>query len=293
MFTGAMTALVTPFSGSEIDEEALRKHINFQIEGGIDAVVPCGTTGEASTLSHEEHLEVVRITVDEVKGRIPVIAGSGSNSTSEAAALTKGVMKIGADACLMITPYYNKPTQEGLYRHYAQVASEAGLPIILYNVPGRTGVNMLPDTVGRLSAIPNIVGLKDATGDLKQASYTLKLVPDDFVILSGEDALVYSLLGIGGRGVISVVSNVAPAEMTNMVHAFLAGDMKTARDLHYRLLPLSDAMFVETNPIPVKGALAMMDRIKNELRLPLVSLSESRISQVRRAMADFGIVSEE
>lgn len=289
MFTGAMTALVTPFSGSEIDEEALRKHINFQIEEGIDAVVPCGTTGEAPTLSHEEHLEVVRITVDEVDGRIPVIAGSGSNSTSEAVALTKGVMEIGADACLMITPYYNKPTQEGLYRHYAHVAGEAGLPIILYNVPGRTGVNMLPETVGRLARIPNIIGLKDATADMKQASYTLKMVPEDFVILSGEDAMVYSLLGIGGQGVISVVSNVAPAEMTNMVQAFLAGNMETAKDLHYRLLPLSDAMFVETNPIPVKGAMAMMGRIKNELRLPLVPLSESAALQVRKAMVDFGI----
>jgi len=289
MFTGAMTALVTPFAGGKIDEDALQRHIDFQIDQGINAVVPCGTTGEASTLSHEEHLEVVRITVDQAAGRVPVVAGSGSNSTSEAVMLTEGIKEIGADASLMITPYYNKPTQEGLFQHFSHVAEKVDIPIILYNVPGRTGINMLPETVARLAQIPNIVGLKDATADLKQASYTLKLVPDDFVILSGEDAIVYSLLGIGGKGVISVVSNIAPAEMTEMVQAFMDGNMGTARDLHYKLLPLSDAMFVETNPIPVKGALAMMGKIGNELRLPLVPLSESVTGEVRQALIDFGI----
>ncbi len=198
MFKGSMTALVTPFSGGRIDAEALRRHIDFQIDNGIDGLVPCGTTGEASTLTHEEHIEVVRITVEHVNGRVPVIAGSGSNSTEEAARLTLRVKEVGADASLMITPYYNKPTQEGLYQHFSYVAGKVDIPIILYNVPGRTGVNMLPETVGRLAGIPNIVGLKDATSDLKQASYTFQMVPDDFVILSGEDAMVYPLMSIGG-----------------------------------------------------------------------------------------------
>jgi 4-hydroxy-tetrahydrodipicolinate synthase len=217
MFKGAMTALVTPFREGRIDENALRRHIDYQIESGIDGLVPCGTTGEASTLSHDEHIEVVKITVDHVAGRVPVVAGSGSNSTSEALELTQRVKDTGADACLMITPYYNKPTQEGLFQHYSHVASRVDIPIILYNVPGRTGINMMPETVGRLAKIPNIVGLKDATGDLKQASYTLELVPDDFVLLSGEDTLVYSLMSLGGHGVISVTSNVVPGEMSDMV----------------------------------------------------------------------------
>lgn len=289
MFEGSMTALVTPFSGGKIDADALRRHIDFQIDNGIDGLVPCGTTGEASTLSHEEHIEVVRITVEHVNGRVPVIAGSGSNSTEEAVRLTERVRDIGADACLMITPYYNKPTQEGLYRHFSHIAVKVDIPIILYNVPGRTGVNMLPETVGRLAGIPNIVGLKDATGNLKQASYTIQMVPDDFVILSGEDALVYPLMSIGGRGVISVVSNIAPRQMADLTGSFLEGDVRKARDLHHRLLPLCDAMFIETNPIPVKGALFMMGRIENELRLPMVPLSDGSQSKLRKTLGEFGI----
>lgn len=289
MFKGAMTALVTPFREGRIDENALRRHIDYQIESGIDGLVPCGTTGEASTLSHDEHIEVVKITVDHVAGRVPVVAGSGSNSTSEALELTRRVKDTGADACLMITPYYNKPTQEGLFQHYSHVASRVDIPIILYNVPGRTGINMMPETVGRLAKVPNIVGLKDATGDLKQASYTLELIPDDFVLLSGEDTLVYSLMSLGGHGVISVTSNVVPREMSDMVKEHHSGDINIAKGLHYRLLPLCDALFVETNPIPVKGALAMMGRIVNELRLPLVPLSEKAAPLVRKALQDFGI----
>lgn len=289
MLKGAMTALVTPFKEGGIDEEALRRHIDFQIDNGIHGLVPCGTTGEASTLSHDEHIEVVRITVDQVAGRVPVVAGSGSNSTREALELTRRVKETGADACLMITPYYNKPTQEGLYQHYLHVASRVDIPIILYNVPGRTGVNMLPETVGRLAEVPNIVGLKDATGDLKQASYTLELVPEDFVLLSGEDTLVYSLMSLGGHGIISVTSNVAPREMSDMVGAHIAEDTAAAKALHYRLLPLCDAMFIETNPIPVKWALALMGRIRNELRLPLVPLSDKAAPEVRGALETFGI----
>jgi 4-hydroxy-tetrahydrodipicolinate synthase len=290
MVTGACTALVTPLKDGLFDPESLKRHIDFQIDSGIHGLVPCGTTGEASTLSHDEHVEVVRFTVEHVRGRVPVIAGSGSNSTSEALGLTERVKAAGADACLMITPYYNKPTQEGLYRHFSSIAEKVDIPIILYNVPGRTGVNMLPETVARLARVPNIVGLKDATGDLKQASYTFQMVPDDFVILSGEDALVFPLLAIGGRGVISVVSNVAPAEMSEMCRCYLEGDVDGARSLHHRLLPLCDAMFTETNPIPVKGALAMMGRMKADVRLPLVPLSEKGSARVREAITDFGLL---
>ena len=290
MFKGAYTALVTPFSGGQIDVQALRDHVDFQIEKGIDGLVPCGTTGEASTLSHDEHIEVVRITVEQTAGRVPVIAGSGSNSTAEALELTKRVKEVGADACLMITPYYNKPTQEGLFQHFSTVAGKVDIPIVLYNVPGRTGINMLPETVARLAAIPNIVGLKDATADLKQASYTRQLTPDDFVILSGEDALVYPLMAVGGSGVICVTSNILPGEMAQLCRRFLTGDFSGAAELHHRLLPMCDALFVETNPIPVKAALFMMGRIKNELRLPLVPVSEKGAEKVRTAIKQFGLI---
>jgi len=290
MFKGAYTALVTPFSGGQIDVQALRDHVDFQIEKGIDGLVPCGTTGEASTLSHDEHIEVVRITVEQTAGRVPVIAGSGSNSTAEALELTKRVKEVGADACLMITPYYNKPTQEGLFQHFSTVAGKVDIPIVLYNVPGRTGINMLPETVARLAAIPNIVGLKDATADLKQASYTRQLTPDDFVILSGEDALVYPLMAVGGSGVICVTSNILPGKMAQLCRRFLTGDFSGAAELHHRLLPMCDALFVETNPIPVKAALFMMGRIKNELRLPLVPVSEKGAEKVRTAIKQFGLI---
>lgn len=290
MFKGAFTAIVTPFSGGQIDTQALRNHVDFQIESGIDGLVPCGTTGEASTLSHDEHIEVVRITVKHAAGRVPIIAGSGSNSTSEALQLTKRVKEVGADACLMITPYYNKPTQEGLYQHFSTIAEQVDIPIILYNVPGRTGINMLPDTVARLAKIPNIVGLKDATSDLKQASYTRQLTPDDFVILSGEDSLVYPLMAVGGSGVICVTSNILPTEMAQLCRKFMEGDIAGAKKLHHQVLPMCDTLFVETNPIPVKAALAMMGRIKNELRLPLVPISEKGAEKVRSALKDFGII---
>ena len=290
MFKGAFTAIVTPFSGGQIDTQALRNHVDFQIEKGINGLVPCGTTGEASTLSHNEHIEVVRITVEHAAGRVPVIAGSGSNSTTEALELTRRVKEVGADAALMITPYYNKPTQEGLYQHFSTIAKEVDIPIMLYNVPGRTGINMLPETVARLAKIPNIVGLKDATSDLKQASYTHQLTPDDFVILSGEDALVYPLMAVGGSGVICVTSNILPGEMAQLCQRFFDGDIAGAAELHHRLLPMCDALFVETNPIPVKAALAMMGRIKNELRLPLIPISDKGAEKVRMAITDFGLI---
>jgi 4-hydroxy-tetrahydrodipicolinate synthase len=290
MFKGAFTALVTPFSDGQIDTQALRDHVDFQIEKGIDGLVPCGTTGEASTLSHDEHIEVVRITVEHTAGRVPVIAGSGSNSTAEALELTKRVKETGANACLMITPYYNKPTQEGLFQHFSTIAEKVDIPIILYNVPGRTGINMLPDTVARLAAVPNIVGLKDAAADLKQTSFTRQLVPNDFVILSGEDTLVYPLMAVGASGVISVTSNILPGEMAELCRRFLGGNMAGAAELHHRLLPVCDNLFVETNPIPVKAALAMMGRIKNELRLPLVPISDKGAAVVRTTITDFGLI---
>ncbi|MDT8395368.1 MAG: 4-hydroxy-tetrahydrodipicolinate synthase [bacterium] len=290
MFKGAFTALVTPFRNGRIDTDALRAHVDRQIEGGIDGLVPCGTTGEASTLSHDEHVEVVRIVVEHTGGRVPVIAGSGSNSTSEALELTRRVKDVGANGALMITPYYNKPTQDGLVAHFTTVAKGVDIPIILYNVPGRTGINMLPETVGRLSAVPNIIGLKDAAADLKQTSYTRRVVPDEFIILSGEDALVYPLLAVSGNGVISVVSNIVPGDMAALCRLFQDGDMTGAAGLHHQLLPLCDAMFVETNPIPVKGALAMMGHIENELRLPLVPLTENGAVKVRKALSNYGLL---
>jgi 4-hydroxy-tetrahydrodipicolinate synthase len=290
MFKGAFTALVTPFRDGNIDADALRSHVDRQIAGGIDGLVPCGTTGEASTLSHDEHVEVVRIVVEHSAGRVPVIAGSGSNSTSEAMELTRRVKEVGADGALMITPYYNKPTQAGLVAHFTAVANEVDIPIILYNVPGRTGINMQPETVGTLSAVPNIVGLKDATADLNQASFTRQMVPEDFIILSGEDSIVYPLLAVGGNGVISVVSNIVPGDMAGLCSRFHNGDMRGAAELHHKLLPLCDAMFVETNPIPVKGALSMMGQILNELRLPLVPLTDDGAVTVRQAMMEYGLL---
>lgn len=290
MFKGAFTAIVTPFSGGQIDVQALKAHVDFQIEKGIDGLVPCGTTGEASTLSHDEHINVVSIVVEHTAGRVPVIAGSGSNNTTEALQLTRRVKEVGADACLMITPYYNKPTQDGLYQHFSTVAGKIDIPIILYNVPGRTGINLLPETVARLAKIPNIVGLKDATSDLKQASYTRQLTPDDFVILSGEDALVFPLMAVGGSGVICVTSNILPGEMALLCRKYFDGDIAGAAELHHRLLPMCDTLFVETNPIPVKAALAMMGRIENELRLPLVPISDNGAKKVRSALKDFGLI---
>jgi len=290
MFKGAFTAIVTPFSGGQIDVQALQNHVDFQINEGIDGLVPCGTTGEASTLSHDEHIDVVRITVKHTAGRVPIIAGSGSNNTTEALELTSRVKEVGADACLMITPYYNKPTQEGLFKHFSTIAEKVDIPIILYNVPGRTGINMLPETVARLANVPNIVGLKDATSDLKQASYTRQLTPDDFVILSGEDALVYPLMAVGGSGVICVTSNILPGKVAQLCRKYFDGDFAGAAELHHWLLPMCDTLFVETNPIPVKAALAMMGRIENELRLPLVPISDKGAEKVKAALKDFGLI---
>ena len=290
MFKGAIVAIVTPFKNGEVDEEALRELVEFQIESGTDGIVPCGTTGESATLSHEEHDRVVEIVVDQVKKRVPVIAGTGSNSTSEAPRLTKHAREVGADGALMVTPYYNRPTQEGLYQHYKTVAEQVPIPIIPYNVPSRTGTNILPETVARLSRISNIVALKEATGDLKQVSKILSLVDKEFSVLSGDDFTVLPLLAVGGKGVISVISNVAPADMAGLVDAFEAKDLKKANDYHYKMWPLMEALFFETNPIPSKAALSMMGKIQYEVRLPLCRMSEANDARLKKVLLDYGLI---
>ncbi len=290
MFKGAFTAIVTPFKNGQFDEAAYRELIEFQVKGGIHGIVPCGTTGESPTLSHAEHKRVVETCIDQVKKRVMVIAGSGSNNTAEAVELTQHAQQAGADAALMITPYYNKPTQEGLFQHYKTVASQTKIPIVVYNVPGRTSLNLLPETMARLAGIPHIVGLKDATGDLKQGCKTLELCGDKITVLSGDDFTTLPLLCVGGKGVISVVSNAAPADMAGMCNAFFAGDLAQARALHYKMWPLTEAMFFETNPVPVKTALKLMGKITGEVRQPLCPMSGANEDKLRQVMQKYGLI---
>ena len=290
MLKGAFTALVTPFKNGAIDEEALRDLIEFQIENGISGLVPCGTTGESATLSHEEHRRVVAIAIEAAKKRVPVLAGTGSNCTEEAITLTRYASEAGADAALLISPYYNKPTQEGIFLHYQAVARAVDIPLVLYNVPGRTRVDILPETVARLAKISNIIGLKDATGLLQQASDTIALCRKDFALISGDDANTLPLLSVGATGVISVTSNIAPREVSDLCESFFQGDLATARDIHYKLLPLHNAMFVETNPIPVKTALALMGRCEESFRLPLCRMSAGNREKLTSVLKDFGLI---
>ncbi|HEY8570568.1 4-hydroxy-tetrahydrodipicolinate synthase, partial [Microbulbifer sp.] len=270
MISGSMVALATPmYADGSLDWEKLHELVEWHIEQGTRALVAVGTTGESATLDVHEHLEVIRRVVDQVAGRIPVIAGTGANSTTEAIELTATAAKCGADACLLVTPYYNKPTQEGLYQHYKAVAKAVDIPQILYNVPGRTAVDMLPDTVRRLSSIANIVGIKEATGNLERARQILELVPEDFAVYSGDDATAVELMLLGGHGNISVTANVAPAAVAQMCEAALAGDAETARAINQRIEILHKMLFVESNPIPVKWALKEMGRIDSGIRLPL------------------------
>lgn len=292
MFRGAFVAIVTPFLDGHLDEEGLKGLIEFQIENGTHGIVPCGTTGESATLSHKEHHRVVELTIQTVKGRVPVLAGTGSNSTSESIELTKHAKAAGADGALMITPYYNKPTQEGLYQHFKAVAEAVDIPIILYNVPGRTSVNMLPETVARCAEVKNIVGVKEATGDLAQVSEVIRQCPADFAVLSGDDPTSMATVALGGAGVISVTSNVAPKEMSSMMDAALAGDFKAARKFHYRLMPLMKAMFFETNPVPAKTALEMMGKIHSGTpRLPLVRMTSGNLTKLKDVLTGYGLVS--
>ncbi len=290
MFGGTITALVTPFRDGRVDEDAFRRLIDWQIGQGVQGIVPCGTTGESATLSHGEHNRVIDIAVDEARGRVPVIAGTGSNATAEAVRLTRHAKEAGADGALLITPYYNKPTQEGLYRHYKAVAEEAKFPLVLYNVPGRTGCNLLPETVARLADLPEVVGIKEATGDLKQVSDVIELCGDRLAVLSGDDFTVLPLLSLGGQGVISVLSNVVPADVAAMVAAFEAGDLLRAREHHFRTMPVARALFLETNPIPVKTALALMGRIGPEMRLPLSRIQEGNEKKLAAVLRDYGLL---
>jgi 4-hydroxy-tetrahydrodipicolinate synthase len=291
MFEGSMVAIVTPFKNGKVDEKALRALIEFQIRGGTQAIVPCGTTGESATLSHREHDEVVGITVDACKGRVKVLAGTGSNSTSEAIELTHNAEKTGADGALLITPYYNKPSQEGLYGHFSTLAKETGLPIILYNVPGRTSVNMLPQTVARLAKIDNIVGIKEASGSLQQVGDIIARCPKDFVVISGDDPLLWPILAIGGKGIISVTANVLPDKVSELCRAAKAGDGDRARTLHYELMAINDALFIETNPVPAKTALALMGKIEGELRSPLAPLVPDNLEKLKAVLSKYSLIS--
>ncbi len=289
-FTGSIVAIITPFRNGKVDEKALGELIEWQIASGTDGIVPCGTTGESATLTNEEHHRVVEFTVEVVRRRVPVIAGTGSNSTEEAIALTRHAKKAGADAALLISPYYNKPPQEGLYQHHRAVAEAVDLPQILYNIPGRTAVNMSPQTVARLAALRNIVGIKEGAGSLSQVSEIVHLCGEGFTVLSGDDPLTLPMLAVGAKGVITVTANIAPAEMAGMVDAWAAGDTAKARVLHYKLYPLFQALFVETNPIPIKHAVALLGKATADFRLPLCPMSKDNLDKLSRAMKDFGLI---
>lgn len=291
---GVFTALVTPFKNGKVDEDALKDLIGFQLQGDVDGLVPCGTTGEAPTLSYEEHERVIELTVKYAGGSVPVIAGTGSNSTKEAIELTEGAKRLGADACLLTTPYYNKPTQEGLYRHYKEIAEAVDIPLVLYNIPGRTGINMAPETIKRVAEIPNIVGIKEASGSLVQVSEIYRLTGGRFTIFSGDDNIFLPMMSVGAVGVISVISNIMPKELKELYRAFAEEeDIKKARDLHTRLMPLFQGMFIETNPIPVKEALYYMGMIEKEFRLPLCPLSDANSRYLKGLLKEYGLLRRE
>ncbi|MBX3349679.1 MAG: 4-hydroxy-tetrahydrodipicolinate synthase [Nitrospira sp.] len=290
MFTGSLVAIVTPFRKGKVDERALADLIEWQIANGTNGIVPCGTTGESATLSHDEHNRVIELTVEVVRRRVPVVAGTGSNSTDEAIALTKHAKQAGADAALLITPYYNKPTQEGLYRHYRAVAEAVDLPLVLYNIPGRTGVNMLPATIARLTTLPTIVGVKEGSGSVQQASDLVLMCGDRLTVLAGDDALTLPMMAVGGKGVITVTANIAPAEMARLVASFAEGKIEEARRIHFKLSPLFAALFFETNPIPVKEALSLMGKIDSELRLPLCSMAQDTREKLVQALKDASLI---
>jgi 4-hydroxy-tetrahydrodipicolinate synthase len=283
--------MVTPFRDGKVDEPKIRELVEFHVKNGTDAIVPCGTTGESPTLSHAEHKRVVEVTIEAAAGRIPVIAGTGSNSTAEAIDLTQHAKKAGADGVLMVCPYYNKPTQAGLIAHYKAVAAAVDIPIIMYNIPGRTGVNMLTETVAALADLPNIVGMKEASGSLEQMTEVISVCGDRLTVVSGDDTLTLPLMAVGGKGVISVVANIVPKETAEMTRAALNGDWKRAKEIHLRLFPLCKAMFYETNPIPVKTAMQLLGRLNGELRLPLYPMSQANRDKLQKALRAFGLLS--
>jgi 4-hydroxy-tetrahydrodipicolinate synthase len=291
MFIGCGTAMVTPFHpDSSLDEATLRLLVQRQLDAGVDFLVPCGTTGESPTLSHEEHLRVVEITLELAKGRVPVLAGAGGYNTAEVISLAQELAAIGVDGILSVTPYYNKPSQEGLYQHYKTLASTVSLPIILYSVQGRTGVNIEPATVKRLASVQNIVGIKEASGNIAQMAAILNAVHSDFLVFSGDDAIALPLIALGGRGVISVASNEIPAEMTLLTHLALQNDFPAARQLHRRYLPLMEVNFVESNPIPVKAAMAELGLLKPVWRLPLVAPGRENMARIRAVLEALNLV---
>lgn len=290
MFEGVFTALVTPFRDGALDERALHDAIEAQIAAGVDGVVPCGSTGEAATLSHAEHRRVVEVAVAAARGRVQVLAGTGSNSTREAIELTRHAKEAGADGALLISPYYNKPTQDGIVAHYAEVARQTAFPLVVYNVPGRTASNLLPATLARLAEMDQIVAVKESSGDLNQIAHVIAAVPAGFSVLSGDDWATLPMLALGSHGVISTASNVAPGEVVDLVRAFRAGDLARARALHYRLLPLFDALFCETNPIPVKAAVALRAGVREELRLPLTPISDANRARLETVLKELGLL---
>jgi 4-hydroxy-tetrahydrodipicolinate synthase len=290
-FQGSLVAMVTPFRDGQVDEAKLRELVEFHVTHGTDGLVPCGTTGESPTLSHAEHKRVIDIVVEAAAGRILVVAGTGSNSTAEAIDMTVHAARAGADAALLVSPYYNKPTQEGLYRHFRAIAEAApDLPMIPYNIQGRTAVNVETETMARLAQIPNIVGVKEASGSLDQMTAVVLACGPDFAVLSGDDTLTLPLMAVGGRGVISVVANFLPREVAELTHAALEGDWKRARDLHWKLFPICKAVFLETNPIPVKEAMAMMGLVRAEWRLPMCPMSDANREKLRKILTQAGVL---
>ncbi|TRZ94829.1 4-hydroxy-tetrahydrodipicolinate synthase [bacterium] len=291
MFKGSIVAIVTPFKNGKIDEKKLRELIEFQIKNATSGIVPCGTTGESATLSFEEHDRVIEITIEQVKKRLPVIAGTGSNSTEEAIILTRHAAKAGADASLQVSPYYNRPTQEGLYEHFKAIADSVEIPIILYNIASRTGVNIEPETIARLACdCKNIVAVKEASGSLDQMSRIKALCGAKFDLISGDDSLTLPVLGIAGTGVISVVANIVPQDVANLVSEFEKGNLKKAQELHYKLLPLIKAVFLETNPIPVKTAMGLLRMCDPQLRLPMCAISGDNLEKLKKALKDYGLL---
>ena len=290
-FAGSFVALVTPFKNGKVDEKRLGELVEWHIQSGTHGIVPCGTTGESATLSHDEHTEVVKFVVNAVKKRVPVVAGTGSNATAEAIRLTRQAQEVGADGALMISPYYNRPTQEGIYQHYKAVAQAVpGFPIIFYNIPGRTGSNIEPSTMARMAEVSNIVGVKEATGSIDQVINIRLACGEKLAILSGEDTLTFSMMSLGGKGVISTVANIAPREMAEIANAGLAKQWDKAAELQLQLTPLIRALFTETNPIPVKTALAMMGKCEPELRLPLVAMSEGNAAKLKDTLKEYRLI---
>ncbi len=290
--SGSFVALVTPFEGGKVDEAALKRMVEFHAAGGTAGLVPCGTTGESATLSHEEHERVIGTVIQANRGRMKVVAGTGSNNTAEAVRLTAWAAKAGADAALLIAPYYNKPTQEGLFRHFKAVSEAVDLPLVPYSIQSRTGVNIEAETVARLAGLRNVVAIKEASGNLEQMARIYHLTGGKLTLLSGDDGLTLPLLAIGGRGVISVAANVAPRDTASLVSEFLAGRVDKAREIHYRMLPLVKALFLETNPIPVKTAMALMGMLKAEFRLPLCEMSAGNLEKLKKEMEAYGLVKE-